>query len=249
MSDNASFKLGKVLDRFDKFERQLQMETNVRKDQEDNEIIRIRDNINRIGNTLNEEVRRRGEAHKALQGMFDAQMATVQDKLEAGLLERLDALHVAVEGLNDRVDGVDMDFSQARERYVKDIESKSIMVSKDVSTLQMAFQSERQDRKERETMIVAQIRDLKERTAERFSCDLITLEKQHCELREELEVALHEDNDKRFQDHILEEMAALKTGLVVESQTRESADDNIVAALNHYMQAIQEALLSVNKAN
>merc|ERR1740117_991738 len=96
-------------------------------------------------------------------------------------------------------------------------------------------------------MIVAQIRDLKERTAERFSCDLITLEKQHCELREELEVALHEDNDKRFQDHILEEMAALKTGLVVESQTREQADDSIVSALNHYMQAIQEALRVVNK--
>lgn len=224
------------------------MEINMRKDAEDNEIIRIQDNVTRLEDTLNEEVKRRGEAHKALQGMFDAQMATVQDKLEAGLVERLETLHDAVEALNDRVDTVENDFSQARERYIKDIEDKSTMVSKDVSTLQLAFQSERTDRKERETLIVAKLRDLEERTAERFSRDLQTLEKQHHELREELEVALHEDNDKRFQDHILEEMAALKTGLVVESQTREHADDSIVSALNHYMQAIQEALRAVNQA-
>jgi len=248
MSDNATFQLGAVLDRFEKFERQMQMETNIRKDAEDNEIIRVRVNINRLTHTLNEEVKRRGDAHRALQGMFDAQMATVQDKLEAGLVERLEALHEAVESLNDRVDGVETDFSHARERYIKDIEDKSTMVSNDVSTLQLAFQSERQDRKERETLIVAQLRDLEERTAERFSHDLMTLEQQQHELGVELEVAMHEDNDKRFQDHILQEMAALKTGLVVESQTREQADDNIVSALNHYMQAIQEALRAASQA-
>merc|ERR1719440_2601238 len=122
------------------------------------------------------------------------------------------------------------------------------MVSKDVAVLQTAFQGERQERKERESIVVAKLKDLGERTAERFSKDLQTLEKQHAELREELDVAMHEDNDKRFQDHILEEMAALKTGLVVESQTRASADDNIVSALNHYTQAIQESLRVVNQA-
>lgn len=247
MSDNATFKLGAVLDRFEQFEKQMVMETNLQKDAEDNEIIRIQDNLDTLTNTLNEEVKRRGEAHKALQGMFDAQMATVQDKLEAGLMERLEALHGAVESLDDRVDAVETDFCQAAERYIKDIEDKSTMVSKDISTLQSAFHSERQDRKERETLIVAKLRDLEERTAEQFSHHLTTLEKQHHELGVELEVAMHEDNDKRFQDHILQEMAALKTGLVVESQTREQADDSIVSALNHYMQAIQEALRVVNK--
>merc|ERR1719181_2332028 len=167
----------------------------------------------------------------ALQGMFEAQMATVQDKLAAGLLDRLGSLHVAIEGLNERVDTVESDFSQARELYIGNIEEKSAMVSKDVSALQLAFQTERADRKERETLIVAKLRDLEERIAEQFTQELCILEEQQKELREELEVALHEDNDKRFHDHILEEMAALKTGLVVESQTRESADDNIVLAI------------------
>lgn len=247
IASDASFKIGELVDRFEKLAATREREINARKDAEDNETIRIRDNVTRLQATLNEEVKRRGEAHKALQGMFDSQMATIQDKLEAGLAERLQALHEAVESLNDRVDSVESDFSQSRERYIKDIEDKSTMVSKDVAVLQTAFQGERQERKERESIVVAKLKDLGERTAERFSKDLQTLEKQHAELREELEVALHEDNDKRFQDHILEEMAALKTGLVVESQTREKADDEIVLAISQYTQAIVSALKMVNK--
>lgn len=227
---------------------QLRVEAKNRADKEDNEINRIRENITRLEGTLDSEVQRRGEANKALQGMFEAQMATVQDKLEAGLLDRLESLHVAVDALHERVDAVDSDFIEARESYLKDIDDKSAMVSKDVSALQLAFTNERADRKERETLIVAKLRDVEERIAERFTQELNVLEDQQKELREELEVALHEDNDKRFQDHILEEMAALKTGLVVESQTRESADDSIVSALNHYTQAIQEALRVVTQA-
>mmetsp|Transcript_70194 Transcript_70194/g.121545 ORF Transcript_70194/g.121545 Transcript_70194/m.121545 type:complete len:251 (+) Transcript_70194:108-860(+) len=250
MSENAQFKLAALTERFSGFERQMDMETKVRKDNEDVQINTIRDNIARLEKTLNSEIKRRVEANKALQGMFEAQMATVQDKLEAGLLERLDSLHVAVDSLNDRVDAVEQDFSQARERYIRDIEDKSAMVSKDVAALQTAFQNERADRRERETLIVAKLRDLEERTVERFTNDQKMLEKQHTELREELEVVLHEteNGDKMFQDYILEEMAALKNGLVVESQTREHADDDIVNALNHYTTAIQDALKVVNQA-
>jgi len=246
----TNFRLAAMDDRFYEEDRQKQLKNRqAREDAEDNEIMRIRDNVGRLETILNSEVQRRGEANKALQGLFEAQMATVQDKLEAGLLDRLESLHVAVDSLHERVDAVESDFSQARERYIKDIEEKSVMVSKDVSVLQGAFTNERADRKERETLIVAKLRDLEERIAERFTQELNILEEQQKELREELEVALHEDNDKRFQDHILEEMASLKTGLVVESQTRESADDSIVSALNHYTQAIQEALRVVTQAS
>jgi len=126
------------------------------------------------------------------------------------------------------------------------IEDKSAMVSKDVSGLQVAFQNERADRKERETLVVAKLRDLEERTAQRFAADQKILDDQEAQLREELEVAVHEE-DKRFHDHILEEMAALKNGLVMESQTREHSDDDMVNALNHYTQAIQEALRVINR--
>merc|ERR1712048_900865 len=121
-------------------------------------------------------------------------------------------------------------------------------MGKDAQSLQTTFQSERHDRKERETLIIAKLRDLDARTSERLANEQNVLEHRYKELREELDVAVKDEDDKRFQDYILEEMAALKNGLVVESQQREQADDDIVKALNHYTQAIQEALRVVNQA-
>lgn len=239
---------GKLSARFSGFERQMEVEAKGRKDNEETQLNGLRDNIARLEKTLNAEIRRRVEANKALQGMFEAQMATVQDKLEAGLLDRLEQLHSSINHLNERVDMVEKDFSQAREQYIRDIEDKSSMVTTDAQTLQAAFQAERHDRKERETLIVAKLRDLDARTSERLGNEQRAMDDRYKALREDMDVAVKDEDDKRFQDYILEEMAALKNGLVVESQHRETADDNIVTALAHYTQAVQEALRVVNQA-
>jgi len=247
-NDEARLKLATLTDRFSGFERQMDMEVKARRETEEGHVQGLKDNIARLEKTLNSEIKRRVEANKALQGMFEAQMATVQDKLEACLLERLDSLHSAVGSLNDRVDAVEKDFSQAREQYIRDIEDKSTMVAKDAGQLQTAFQNERADRKEREMLIIGKLRDLDARTAERLESEAKLCDQRYAELREDLDVAVGDDGDKKFQDYILEEMAALKNGLVVETQTREKADDDIVNALHHYTKSIQDALLLVNQA-
>mmetsp|Transcript_36580 Transcript_36580/g.85119 ORF Transcript_36580/g.85119 Transcript_36580/m.85119 type:complete len:253 (+) Transcript_36580:77-835(+) len=244
----SRLKLANLTERFSGFERQMEMESKARKEMEEGHTNNLKDHIARLEKTLNAEIKRRVEANKALQGMFEAQMATVQDKLEAGLLDRLDQLHSAVGSLNDRVDSVEKDFSQAREQYIRDIEDKSAMVAKEATSLQVQFQSERADRKERETLIIAKLRDLDAKTVERLGSEQEVIDQRFKELREELDVAVREDGDKRFRDYILEEMAALKNGLVVETQMREHADDDIVNALNHYTKAIQDALRVVNTA-
>jgi len=224
------------------------METKSRKDSEDMQLNSLWENIARLEKTLGSESKRRVEAHKALQGMFEAQMATVQDKLEVGLMHRIDGLRSLLSNLNDRVDTAERDFKQARTQYVRDIEDKSAMVAKDAENLQAMFQGERHDRKERETLIVAKLRELEGRSAESLETSQAAMDARLAELREDLGMAVKDDSDKRFQDYILEEMAALKRGLVVETQARESADDEIVNALHHYTAAVQDALRAVNQA-
>jgi len=250
MASTGNPKLSALSERFSGFERQMEMETKARKDTEENALNSVKDNVARLEKTLNAEIKRRVEANKALQGMFESQMATVQDKLEAVFLERFDQLHSAVDGINDRMGIVEKDFMQSREQYIRDIEDKSTMVVKDVATLQSFFQNERADRKERETLVAAKIRDLEARTAERIASLQQMCEEKYVILHEELleSKRVREDNDKTFQDYIIEEVASLKNGLVVESQTREKADDDIVSALNHYTKALQEALRVVNQA-
>ena len=54
--------------------------------------------------------------------------------------------------------------------------------------------------------------------------------------------------DEKFQTFVLEEIATMKNGLVMESQTREASDDDIVQALNHYTKALQDALRIANSS-
>lgn len=242
-------KLNALSERFSGFERQMDMETRVRKDSEEAQVNGLRDNVARLEKTLNSEIKRRVEANKALQGMFEMQMATVQDKLEAVFLERFDTLHTSVDTLNDRMEVVEKDFIQSRERYIRDIEDKSAMVLDDVEALHSSFHNELSDRKERETLIVAKVHDLESKTSEQFVQYAKNLDRRYATLHDELLESknVRQETDKRFQDYIIEEVAALKNALVVESQTRETADDDIVNSLNHYTQSLQAALRVVNQ--
>lgn len=248
-------KLDHRLGSFDGFSLQLDKEAKAKKDSEDGQANVLKENVARLERTLNSEIRRRVEANKALQGMFEAQMATMQDKLEAGLLGRLDQLADALGSLNERVDTVEKDFSLTREQYIRDIEDRSSMVAKDAQALQTSFLNERAERKERETLIIAQLRDLETRTAERLDNEEKAAEEKYADLLDDLKVATAQTDededaggDKSFQNYILEEMAALKQGLFVESQGREQADDEIATCLSHYTQSIQAALRAVNQA-
>jgi len=240
-------KLSHVVDEFHGFNRGMEIASKSRMDKEGEDLHHLKVQIARLEQTLTQEVKRRAETNKAIQGMFEGHTATVQDKLECGLVERLDKLAENVEILNDRVSVVEEVFNTERARYVRDMEDKSAMVAKDIAALKQAFQQEWRERKERETLIVAKLRDLDERAAERLVKDQKVLEQQVEELHNELEVVGHEE-DRRFHEYVFQELASLKNGLVVESQTRQQSDDEIVAALSHYTESIQEAMRVVNLA-
>merc|ERR1719159_1267510 len=140
---NAQAKLGALQERFHGFEKQMEMETKHRKDNEESKLSSIRDAMMKLEKTLNSEIKRRVEANKALQGMFESQIATVQDKLEAIFVERLDQLQASVDSLNDRMGVVEKDFSQSREKYIRDIEDKNQMVAKDIQAIQSQFKAEK----------------------------------------------------------------------------------------------------------
>lgn len=247
---NAQQKLGMLQQRFTGFEREMEMETRSRKTTDESKLGTIKDDMSKLERTLNSEIKRRVEANKALQGMFESQIATVQDKLEAVFVERLDRLQGRVDSLNDRMGVVEKDFSQSREKYIRDIEDKNQMVAKDVASLQATFRQEKVDRKEREQTTALKLRDHSARTQAKFEEEEKIREAKYQALREELEESkrLRERGDDKFQAFILEEVAALKNGLVVETQTREQADDDIVNSLNHYTHVLQDALRVVNRA-
>jgi hypothetical protein len=247
--ESKTDKVTEVADRFKKFEHGMQVKDNKSKaDKEDDEIQSIKANITRLENILNQEVKRRTDTNRAIQSAFEAHISTVGDKLEAGLFKRLDSLMTDVEALNERVGVVEEEFSTARQGYIRDMEDKSTLVADDIVALKSVFTTERTERKERETLIIAKLKDLDRRTAEQMVKDDEQLDKHVIELNMELGVVGHEE-DRKFHEFVFTELAALRTGLENETQLREQADDEIVAALNHYTQSVQEAMRVVNQGD
>jgi len=243
-------KLAEIADQFKKFEHGMQVKSNAIKstlNKEDNEILTIKSNVARLENTLNQEIKRRTDTSMAIQNAFEAHISTVGDKLEAGLVTRLDSLMGSVEVLNTRVGVVEEEFSTARQSYIRDMEDKSTLVADDIVALKSVLMTERAERRERETLIIAKLKDLDRRTAEQMVKDDEALDRQVANLTAELSVVGWEE-DRKFHEFVFTELAALRTGLENEAHIREQADDEIVTALAHYTQSVQEAMRVVNQA-
>lgn len=243
-------KLGALREKFTGFQGQWEMETKHRMERHSNRLEEIKENMVKMEQTLNLEIKRRVEANKALHGMFESQIGTVQERLEAVFIDRLEKLQSDVDALGDRMTAVEHDFVATRDQYIQDIEDKNAVVAKDVNGMQNAFENERIDRKERELAISKKIGDHEARTQAAFESQANAREQRYQSLCAELDEIKRkrQKNDEKFQTFILEEVASLKNGLVAESHTREQADDDIVQALNHYTKCLQDALRIVNQS-
>jgi hypothetical protein len=240
-------KLAALTITFQDFQHAVEGSKQVRQNKEDDEIQALKASITRLENTLNQEVKRRDDTNLTIQNAFEAHMATVQERLEAGLLQRLDGLMQSVKVLNDRIGIVEEEFTTARQSYVRDMEDKSTLVADDIVALKATFKAERLERKERETLIIAKLRDLGERTRESMEKGDRNLDVQVAQLDSELGVVGHEE-DRRFHEYVFTELAALKKGVKQESVERQQADDEIADTLTHYTQSVQEAARIVNQA-
>jgi len=242
-------KIGALREKFSGFQSQWEQETKHRIDRDGSKLDGVKESMLKLENTLNSEIKRRVEANKALQAMFESQIASIQDRLEAIFIDRLDKLQVSVDSLGDRMSTVERDFTLTREQYIQDIEEKNAVVAKDTNGMQNAFENEKIDRRERELAISKKLGDHDSRTQAALEQQANMREQKYQSLRGELEEIkrAREKGDDKFQTFILEEVAAVKSGLVAESHAREQADDDIVQALNHYTKCLQDALRIINQ--
>jgi len=242
-------KIGALRDRFATFQSQWETETKHRIHRDSTKLDDTKESMTKLEQTLNAEIKRRVEANKALQALFEHQIQSIQDRLETIFIDRLEKLQLSVDSLSDRMSTVERDFTMTREQYIQDIEDKNAIVAKDVNGMQNAFENEKIDRKEREQAISKKLGDHEMRTQTAFESQRSNREQKYQSLRSELDQIrrTREKGDDKFQTFILEEVAAVKNGLVSESNTREQADDDIVQALNHYTKCLQDALRIINQ--
>mmetsp|Transcript_23688 Transcript_23688/g.55262 ORF Transcript_23688/g.55262 Transcript_23688/m.55262 type:complete len:265 (-) Transcript_23688:36-830(-) len=244
MSNDDDDVLASFSERFQGFEKQLALEARARHEAHETELGGLRSNIERLQNTLNVEAGRSAVDERELQDFFEKQVASVQESLESAFLDRIDQLYSAADSLNDRLLLVEKEFSQAQENYLQEFQDRSTAVQSLVTSMHSSFESECQNRLQREEILVARTLDLEARTAEKLAQERRMREQKFNLLQADMQDSerIRTSADQRFAQKVQQKLQKHRADLAVEVESRQKADNEIVLAIQYYTQALQEAV-------
>ena len=182
--------------------------------------------------------------------MFAEQVTAAKSKLESLFGSKIGEIEKATDSISSRISAIEGDFAAERERYIADITGKIAVVARDVSNLQVCISHERSHRADKESNLILKVTDVELKIDSRLQSDKLGIEQRFTTLRDSLSEfkRVRDKGDDKFQAFVLEEIASLKNSLVVETQSREQSDEDIIQALNHYTKALQDALRIVNSS-
>ena len=103
-AQSTTGKLNALADNFNHFYGDLEEETTVRKQAEEARVIRIERECGKIERVIGTETKRRIEASKALQAMFENQLVKIQKEFKEDLRETYEPLQEQIDALIGRVE-------------------------------------------------------------------------------------------------------------------------------------------------
>ena len=103
-AQSTTGKLNALADNFNHFYGDLEEETTVRKQAEEARVIRIERECGKIERGIGTETKRRIEASKALQAMFENQLVKIQKEFKEDLRETYEPLQEQIDALIGRVE-------------------------------------------------------------------------------------------------------------------------------------------------
>jgi hypothetical protein len=158
---------------FDTFDEDMDVTTEKRKEREESKINKIKGEQIRLDKTLKSEIKKRVELSKELQNFCSRQIQST-DKQWTELMDmRSRAIHSRLQALEDRVTGLENDFSKARKEIPEDIAVRAENLGKLLLAFRDAFDVEQGKREIRERAISADLKGQNEATTEKFSQEMV----------------------------------------------------------------------------
>ncbi|CAE7485163.1 unnamed protein product [Symbiodinium natans] len=185
---------------------------------------------------------------RGVQVVLQPKITQAQGKLEAAFLSQLEHVHSLVDAVNDRMASVEKDFQQSRARYIGQMDLEASAIEQDLAEFRKAFELEQVNRQEREHGLQERLEAAKLQTAEKLARDDQLADRKYAQLLRDADESVRERDreQQKFKEQVDAEIASLKTAISEATQARSQADDDIVAALNHYTKELQQAVSSVS---
>jgi len=251
MVQSTTNKLNALADGFNNFYGDLEEETRIRKKAEDQRVSRIERELGKIERVIGTETKRRIEASKAIQAMFETQLSNMQadfkEQLRATyepLQEQIDSVVLRVERLEARME------EEKRERELEIQRANKELLGKFAEHVKQ-FEVEKVTRLQREAQTLKRVGDEVFRVQQKVTAERTAREAAIVLMKDDFmaSVKAREKADEIFKSEMLRKMAAVERDLEVETANRVASEEQLVSALNDYTRALQDGLTIVNRAN
>ena len=226
------------------FEAIVRKRNKVRKDREDYHIAHIKVQMGRLEDALAAETKRRVDATTALDELARTQVHEMEERVRLQLQEENETLQRRLSALEERVTFLEQNWQKDADHQIRLVNQKSADLTKSIAQIRDEQNMERKARLKREGILLQQVeghaRDAQESWRKERKNRIQKLE--HLEkqiIRNEARLALEQ---KRYEDKIESELAALRQEVEKEAMEREVQDETIVAALNRYTKQLQHSL-------
>jgi hypothetical protein len=248
---SVSGKLNAMADDFNNFYGDLEEETTIRKQAEEQRVVRMERELGKIETVLATETKRRIEASKALQTMFEAKVVAMQREFKAELRGAFEPLQSQIDALVARVEQLELTMENERRDREKEIQKANKEVLDKFAVHQKQFEVEKVTRLQREAQTLKRVGDEVFRIQQKITAERTAREAAIVLMKDDFMAAhkAREKADEVFKSEMLRKMAVVEKDLEVETKNREASEEQLVNALNDYTRALQDGLRIVNRAS
>mmetsp|Transcript_61719 Transcript_61719/g.135200 ORF Transcript_61719/g.135200 Transcript_61719/m.135200 type:complete len:266 (+) Transcript_61719:34-831(+) len=228
---------------------QLEEEMRDRLDRSGSKLDGVRDSMEKVVQAVQSEIKERQEANKALGVMFESQVQSIQDRLDAVFMKKLDHLDSSVAMLGQRMSAVEREFSLTREKHMQDISRRNHRLTEEVENCKSNLKREKEERKQRADEFAKQLSECEAQTRALIATQAQQREQKYQSLRARLDGLKQrsETGDDQIYSYLEEKVVGIKAMLAAEKTARTQADDDIMQALKHYTNCLQDALRTINQ--
>ena len=240
-----------MADDFNHFYGDLDEETTIRKQAEEARVVMMEKEIANIEQVLATETKRRIEAGKVLQSMFEKKLYVLHREFKADLRNCFEPLQSQIDALVSRVEVLETTMENERRDREKEIQKANKEVLDKFAEHQKRFEVEKVTRLQREAQTLKRVGDEIFRVQQKITAERTAREAAMTLMKDDF-MTVHkarEKADEVFKSEMLRKMAVVEKDLEIETKNREASEEQLVNALNDYTRALQDGLRIVNRAN
>merc|ERR1719247_3725186 len=231
---SVSGKLNAMADDFNNFYGDLEEETTIRKQAEEQRVLRMERELSKTESVLATETNRRIEASKALQLMFEAKVIALQKEFKAELRGAFEPLQAQIDALVGRVEQLELTMENERRDREKEIQKANKEVLDKFAVHQKQFEVEKVTRLQREAQTLKRVGDEVFRIQQKITAERTGREAAIVLMKDDFVAATkaREKADEVFKSEMLRKMAAVEKDLEIETRNRQASEEQLVNALN-----------------